>query len=91
MNHHGSNAWVKASELQGIALSVVLSVALLEIVLSKHPGEVNSDSSHSRTSVTKDFEEGGRNKKCVVMRATQGKCLKDEKVTKLKASERSGK
>lgn len=62
MNHHGSKAWVKASELQDIALSVVLSVALLEIVLSKHPGEVNSDSSHSRTSVTKDFEEGGRNK-----------------------------
>lgn len=58
LNHHGSKARVKGSELHGVALSVVLSVAPLEIILSKHPAEVSSASSHSGTSVIEIRGEG---------------------------------
>lgn len=72
LNHHGSKAWVTASALHCVALSIMLHVAVLGIVLLKHPGDSNSASSHSGTSGTLIWEMGRRNKTQIVSLDPQG-------------------
>lgn len=61
LNHHGSKAWVKVSELFSVAFSTVLSLVSLDIILSKYSGELTSASRHSGTSVTQIWGGWERN------------------------------